>query len=97
MKYQHEKIKGYRNLDDTKIAMINVVKDHEGETNDLLKLVMGFLLDDKAALHNTPDDSVNGLTLEDIQESERCLHIAKQRLQEGYMWFVRGIALPESV
>lgn len=36
------------------------------------------------------------LTLVQINESFRCLALAKTNLQQGNMWFVRAVALPDS-
>ena len=47
-------------------------------------------------VNNKPEDTINGLTQDDLFESTRCLALAKTNLQQGFMWFVRGVALPQS-
>ena len=96
MKDQHTKIKGYRDLTQTEIDLMNRIKDHAETTRLLLRTVKEVRLDDKAALHNRREAEINGLTLADLQESQRCLALAQTNLQQGFMWFVRGVALPQS-
>lgn len=96
MKDQHKKIKGYRDLSQAEIDLMNEIKAHAEVTKELLNKVHEMRADDNAALHNTIDDEINGLTIDDLQESQRCLHLAKTNLQQGFMWFVRGVALPQS-
>ena len=96
MDNQHKKIKGYRDLTATEIELMNRIKDHAEATRLLLKTVKEMRLDDNAALHNKPESTINGLTLNDLNESHRCLALAQTNLQQGFMWFVRGVALPQS-
>ena len=96
MKDQHEKIKGYRDLTQAEIDMMNRIKSHDEDTKLLLKAVKEMRLDDVAALHNKPGNKINGLTMDQLQESQRCLALAQTNLQQGFMWFVRGVALPDS-
>ena len=96
MENQHKKIKGYRDLSEDEIALMNEVKEHAEATAALLEKVGALRDDQNACLHNKAGDTINGLTHEDLQESYRCLMIAKKNLQQGQMWFVRSIALPQS-
>ena len=36
------------------------------------------------------------LSMDQVAESLRCLTLAKTNLQQGQMWFVRAVALPDS-
>lgn len=96
MDNQHKKIKGYRDLSQTEIDLMNKIKAHAEATKNLINEVKEMRVDDNAALHNMPENNINGLTIDDLQESQRCLALAKTNLQQGFMWFVRGVALPQS-
>ena len=96
MDNQHKKIKGYRDLSQAEIDLMNEIKDHAQKTHELIVKVQIMRADDNAALNNKPEDDINGLSQSDIHESGRCLSIAKTNLQQGFMWFVRSVALPKS-
>ncbi len=83
MKDQHTKIKGYRDLSQQEIDLMNEIKIHAEETRKLLEKVVNMR-------HEQND--VNPL----VGESLRCLALAKTNLQQGNMWFVRAVAMPDS-
>lgn len=89
MENQHQKIKGYRELGQEEIDLMNRIKAHAEETALLLHDVAA--LRDHMALGEDPC-----LTPEQWNESKRCLKEAKTHLQTGQMWFVRAVALPDS-
>ncbi len=89
MKDQHTKIKGYRDLSQDEIDLMNRIKAHAEETANLLSEV-STLRDSMQAEHCPP------LIKEEYHESKRCLALAKTYLQTGQMWFVRSVALPKS-
>lgn len=89
MDNQHKKIKGYRDLSQQEIDLMNRIKAHGEETKNLLTELKLIRL--KAIEHD--DES---LTASQYKESLRCLNIAKDNLQTGQMWFVRAVALPDS-
>lgn len=87
MENQHKKIKGYRDLTQSEIDLMNRVKDHAEKTKQIL---------DEVSLLRF-NDIENGLLDHDqMIEAPRCLEKARTHLQEGQMWFVRAIALPNS-
>ena len=86
MKDQHKKIKGYRDLTQEEIDLMNEVKEHGEKTKELLAKV-----EDMRKAEINPD-----LSGEQGLESLRCVRLAKENLQQGQMWFVRAVALPES-
>jgi hypothetical protein len=89
MDNQHKKIKGYRDLSQQEIDLMNQIKDHAQKT--------GELLDDVSNLRHEMQESIlPPLDLTQFLESMRCLELAKTNLQTGHMWFVRSVALPES-
>ncbi len=88
MKDQHKLIKGYRDLNEDEIDLINRVKEHAEKTDNLLQ--------ELAKYRDSMQSQMAPLSINQYQESKRCLAIAKTKLQTGQMWFVRAIALPES-
>lgn len=66
------------------------------KTRELLSEVLEMREDTNATLHNTVCDTVDGLTVDQIHESKRCIHLATHNLQTGHMWFIRAVALPDS-
>ncbi len=87
MKDQHTKIKGYRDLSQQEIDLMNRIKEHAENTAELLEEVYNM----------RTEDTPSGEEWEAMQdESLRCLEIAKTTLQTGQMWFVRAVALPNS-
>lgn len=71
MKEQHTKIKGYRDLSQEEIDLMNECK--------ALAVQCGELVDKLQALGSN---------------DQRCISLGKTKLQEGFMWAVRGVAQP---
>ncbi len=86
MDNQHKKIKGYRDLSETEIDLMNEIKEKAEEVKQLLEKA-----DTKLFQQTNPAISQDGL--DDVQ---RNLELAKDNLQTGFMWFVRAIARPQS-
>lgn len=89
MKDQHKKIKGYRDLSQQEIDLMNRIKEHGEVTKKLLDDLHGMRLKEQ-------ENEYELLTVDQVAESYRALDIAKQHLQTGQMWFVRAVALPDS-
>ena len=89
MDNQHKKIKGYRDLSQVEIDLMNRIKTHGEETKKLLNELKLIRL---KAIEND-DESI---TSSQYKESFRCLNLAADNLQTGQMWFVRAVALPDS-
>ncbi len=83
---QHEKIKGYRDLSQKEIDLMNRIKEKGEEVGELINELTAFRA---TSINHEPYNS------SDI-EAARCLSVAKGHLQTGFMWFVRAVALPES-
>jgi hypothetical protein len=97
MENQHKKIKGYRDLSQAEIDLMNRIKAHAEGTAALLKEVGQLRADSvRRDMHGIPVDRTDDLDDEQVTESERCLAVAKGHLQTGQMWFVRAVALPQS-
>ena len=90
MKEQHEKIKGYRDLTEEDIALMNKIKAHAEVTSELLDQVVSLRKSQQKF------GSFQGLSDDQIGESLRCLALAKTNIQQGNMWFVRAVGLPDS-
>ncbi|CAL9954787.1 hypothetical protein VPHD85_0003 [Vibrio phage D85] len=97
MDNQHKKIKGYRDLSQEEIDLMNRIKEHAEKTAALIAEV-NTMRDNgqKHDLYGVPFDRTDGLTKAQASESYRCLALAKTNLQTGQMWFVRAVALPDS-
>ncbi len=91
MENQHQKIKGYRDLSQQEIDLMNRIKAHAEVTAGLINDVETL----REVDHST-NPSASHITAEQLNESRRCLAIAKTKLQTGQMWFVRAVALPNS-
>ena len=89
MKDQHTKIKGYRDLSEAEIDLMNRIKDHAEKTSALLHEVTKYRVDMMSEL-------APPVSPEQYGESMRCLALARTNLQTGQMWFVRAVALPKS-
>ena len=90
MDNQHKKIKGYRDLSQFEIDLMNEAKEHGEKTKELIDKLEQYRV---AQLDSYENEE---LTIQQILESSRCLSIAKNELQTGQMWLVRAIALPTS-
>tara|TARA_R110002124_G_scaffold163667_1_gene331028 strand:- start:451 stop:735 length:285 start_codon:yes stop_codon:yes gene_type:complete len=93
MDNQHKKIKGYRDLSQQEIDLMNRIKAHGEKTKELIKelrTLRGHEYQDYCQNHGTD------LSPAQMHESVRCLDVAQEKLQTGQMWFVRAVALPDS-
>ena len=92
MKDQHKHIKGYRDLSEDEINLMNKIKEHQEETRKIVEILQGM----RAEQQKTPSSEDVALSAEQLSESQRCLALAKTNLQQGGMWLVRAVALPDS-
>ena len=88
MENQHRKIKGYRDLSQEEIDLMNRIKEHGEKTKHLLQ-ELNEMRCNQVVVRGSEE-------ARQIGESLRCLEFAKGNLQTGFMWFVRAVALPES-
>ena len=89
MDNQHKKIKGYRDLSQSEIDLMNKIKAHAEVTQSLL-------IEVKNLRNEMQSEMAPPIDADQFSESMRCLALAKTNLQTGQMWFVRAVALPES-
>jgi len=82
MDNQHKMIKGYRDLSQEEIDLMNKLKEHGEITKGLLK-----------ELHQMVKTPV---TSQKSHERFEAIHNATMYLKTGQMWLVRAVALPDS-
>lgn len=97
MDNQHKKIKGYRDLSQQEINLMNRIKQHAEKTALLIQEVSDLRkIAQDHDIYGVPSARTESLTDEQASESMRCLALAKTNLQTGQMWLVRAVALPDS-
>ena len=82
MDNQHKKIKGYRDLSQAEIDLMNRIKE-QGEC-------LAMMIQDLEGL------SYQGLSPDQKNHRLECLKNASKDLKQGIMWSVRSVALPDS-
>ena len=85
MENQHRKIKGYRELSQEEIDLMNEVKEKCVEVGELIKRIEAINHSMHVGGDPEPFDS----------EASRWSAIAKTRLQQGLMALTRAVAKPE--
>lgn len=85
MENQHRKIKGYRELSQEEVVLMNLIKD-QGEA-------LGVTIEKLRELRCDNKDGLNPIKL---LESADAMYNAEQQLKTGIMWLVRSVALPNS-
>lgn len=81
MENQHKKIKGYRDLCQEELDLMNAIKEKAEEVSDLVEMLNCY----------EPPNSDNSLA-----PDPRWVSIGKTDLQKGFMALVRSVAKPES-
>jgi len=86
MENQHRKIKGYRELSEEEIALMNLIKEKAAEVGGLVERLSSLGTEDYPTLEarrmgKAPD--------------HRWLAIGKTNLQQGFMALTRAIAKPD--
>lgn len=94
MKDQHTKIKGYRDLSQSELDLMNEIKEHAQKTKELVEKIY------EMNLYNATDYTMegNGTDEDWLRNNQQadCLKQASPNLQQGFMWLTRSVALPES-
>lgn len=83
MENQHRKIKGYRELTQEEIDLMNEIKQKGIELDDLVEKLSTYTLD------QVPAD------LRTDSQAQRWISIGKTHLQQGLMALTRAVAKPE--
>ena len=82
MDNQHKKIKGYRDLSQVEIDLMNRIKEQGACLEMMIQDLHGL--------------SFSELSDDQIDQRIDCLSYATKDLKQGIMWSVRAVALPES-
>lgn len=95
MENQHQKIKGYRDLTQAEIDLMNKVKAHAETTATLISEVKSHLeTQAKDAQAVPPPEGMNELMRQAQAEPSLWLAMARTELQVGFMKLVRAVAQP---
>lgn len=99
MDNQHQQIKGYRDLNATEISLMNEVKAHGAQLDDLIERIKQYHRQQKLAASGATASSMTDR--DELQrlartEPERWLAMGRTDLQTGIMKLVRSVAQPES-
>lgn len=105
MDNQHRKIKGYRELSEEEIALMNEIKTMGPHIQDMIEKVQGYLTRQSAGtpMITAPLRDVEGnVRPENVErfrlnnaEPGRWASIAKTHFQEGLMALTRSVAQPD--
>lgn len=79
MENQHRKIKGYRELAEAEITLMNRIKEKAAEVGELVNDLR----------------SLNGIPLDAPSLDQRWVSIGATHLQQGFMALTRGVAKPD--
>lgn len=84
-------IEGYRVLNQIEINLVNKIKEKEKEVLALIDEVEEYRI---AQYDSWEVSSI--CTHQELENSGRSLSLATEKLQTGFMWFVRAITMPRS-
>lgn len=79
MENQHKKIKGYRDLTQKEIDLMNKIKEKAAEVGELVEELKVYAMGESGNMDN---------------ESPRWVSIGKTDLQKGFMALTRSVARP---
>ena len=96
MKDQHTKIKGYRDLSQLEIDLMNEIKSKGEDLSGLIEKVQALRDEQFTKLHDFEIDQTDGIGQSEIADSQEALDNAQYNLKTGIMWLVRSVALPQS-
>lgn len=91
MDNQHRQIKGYRELSQAEVDLMNEIKEHAEKTRDLVHRV-GTLAEEEGRKPLPEGDGPHMVTTEPL----RWVSIGRDHLQQGYMALTRAVAQPTS-
>ena len=96
MKDQHTKIKGYRDLSQLEIDLMNEIKSKGEDLSNLIEKVQTLRDEQFTKLQDLEIDRIDGIGQSEIADSQEALDNAQYNLKTGIMWLVRSVALPQS-
>lgn len=105
MDNQHKKIKGYRDLSQAEIDLMNAIKTKGAELLELQAQVVARLHEQSSELHSAcrkpgihevseTKEAVDAYNAFQVAEPQRWAAIAKTDIQTGLMALIRSVAQP---
>lgn len=94
MDNQHQKIKGYRDLSEDEIELMNEVKEKEVEVLDLVRRIQQ-VHKNQMAFYNQ-EANLEEQQRHNNAEPERWAAMARTDFQVGFMKLVRSVAQPKT-
>ncbi len=86
----------YRNLTEMETELTLEVRQLEAQILEKLEEIGAMRQAQKDSLRNY-GDTVEGLGIHQLNESHRCIALAKTNIQQGIMWAVRATTLPDQI
>ena len=93
MDNQHRQIKGYRDLTQADIDLMNKIKEFGPLLEELVATVQNHITLERKAAHGANDQGVENSRL-DRAQPERWAAIGRTHFQEGLMALTRAVAQP---
>lgn len=95
MENQHRHIRGYRELSEEEIALMNEIKQKGHEFSALLAKLSEHIQDQRVAASLLPGEAgISEAQRLDAAEPERWVSVGKTHLQTGLMALTRSVAQP---
>ena len=91
MENQHRKIKGYRELSQDEIDLMNEIKAKGAELESIIKRLNNM----NYGVHSSMTVDVSSSKAVAARESNRWVSIGKTHLQQGLMALTRAVAKPD--
>lgn len=94
MENQHRKITGYRELDETEIALMNKIKALGPQIEDVVKAIMEHVSFERRLNDEAPQARITEQQRINAAQPERWLAMGRSGLQTGLMKLTRAVAQP---
>ena len=85
-----------RELTQVENDLITEIKELREKTGNLIDRIMAHRSIQAGEVKESEGDENGNLSVRVIEESMRCLSLAKGNIQQGHMWLVRSIYVPDS-
>lgn len=94
MENQHRQIKGYRELSQEEIDLMNEIKTKGAELGNLVKKLEAIQKAEADQVHDQIDKEDFNQWVESLNDARRWTSIAKTQFQQGLMALTRAVARP---
>jgi len=91
MENQHRKIKGYRELTQQEIDLMNEIKEKGEDLSKIIKRLNNLNFE----IHSSIKSESSSSDVVAARESDRWVSIGKTHLQQGLMALTRAVAKPD--